>query len=145
MVKFPNQKVIGDHVRFTHTVVREYGPGSRCTYAEVTDGKTRHAVITGCKHLFEGRVVLGSWDEPNHFEPEKGMWVYTARQGFSNKEIYLPTTGPNVPKLTCCTEKCMPFRHQTAHSWTEADLADARAWAAKQKRDARGRFVKETS
>lgn len=148
-MKFPNQKVIGDHVSFTHTAHTriEFSP-DRKVYVEVArvSNKPLHAVITGCKPIFTGRIVKarhGDDYEPSHLINAKAVWVYTARQGMSNAEIYLPTSGPNIPKITCCRPKCVPFRHQDVAPWTLSDDEKAflREKAAQQPR-VRGRFVK---
>lgn len=144
--KFENQKIIGDHVSFTHVVVR-IRKNYRVTFEEQvasrfnikTDVRGRgHAVITGCKRVFEG------WVEDFVFKPTARLWVYTARLGMSNSEIYLPASGPNKPRIACCPARCTPFRHQNALPWTGADRDDARKWAQSQPRDAQGRFAKKT-
>lgn len=150
-MKFPNQKVIGDHVSFTHKA----GARAECDnseryvhykriYVEVlVPGGPHHAVITGCKPIFTGRIFRGDEDESSCLVNAKAVWVYTARQGMSNAEIYLPTSGPNIPKITCCGPKCVPFRHQNVVPWTLSDDEKAflREKAAQQPR-VRGRFVK---
>lgn len=145
--KFPKQKVIGDHVRFTHVVVHDYNPFTggrreRVVY-EMALLAAQHAVITGAKLIYAGYSHSGSYDEPNYFEPVKGTWVYTARQGFSNAEIYLPTSGPNIPTLTCCREHCFSFRKVDAGIYDERFRQELREAALKQSRDPRtGRFIR---
>lgn len=140
---------IGDHVHFTHVLVFSVVPNTggrerktlRLKQTRGGEGRGEHAVITGCKLLFTGELASGGY-EPTMLVNRTGAWVYTARQGMSNAELYLPVDGEFAPtRCNVFDPASFPFRHGNFETWDYGTRQIMREEAQKAPRDAKGRFV----
>jgi hypothetical protein len=98
--------------------------------------------ITGGTYIIEGIWSSGQYGDPNHFTPEKTVYVWLVRFGFTNKEVKV--LDDDLDESLKDDTKNIPLRYLIPQPYATSYIETLKNEMLEWPRDAKGRWLKKT-